>query len=186
MQLKTKSYKSFRDEVKNGDVLMYKNSGIIAWIVMKIIGSETYSHAGIVAWWNQRLMVMEAVGKGVIVTPLSYNIEHAHGDVEWYRSVEPISDERRIQMVQFAQQELGKKYAMWKAILLFIGRTLKLDFDKTDKLKRENHLFCSQYVSAIYNSIGIDLKKNLSDRFMAPDDIAASPKLEFQAIIKKM
>jgi hypothetical protein len=47
-----------------------------------------------------------------------------------------------------------------------------------DRLRRENKLFCSQYVAQIYNSIGLDLKKNREDRFMSPEDIARSPLME--------
>jgi hypothetical protein len=42
----------------------------------------------------------------------------------------------------------------------------------------ENKLFCSQYVAQIYNSIGLDLKRNREDRFMSPGDIARSRLLE--------
>ncbi len=54
----------------------------------------------------------------------------------------------------------------------------KRDLSKKDELRMEDKLFCSQYVAQIYNSIGLDLKKNREDRFMSPGDIASSPLLE--------
>jgi hypothetical protein len=54
----------------------------------------------------------------------------------------------------------------------------KRDLSKKDELRMENKLFCSQYVAQIYNSIGLDLKKNREDRFMSPGDIARSSLLE--------
>ena len=63
--------------------------------------------------------------------------------------------------------------------MLFGLRVLfKRDLSKRDELRMENKLFCSQYVAQIYNSIGLDLKKNGDDRFMSPGDIAKSPLLE--------
>ena len=62
-------------------------SRIIRWAT-----GSPYSHAGLAVWWNERLMVLEAVGKGVVVTPLSANVRGYHGDVEWFTSVD---DDRR-------------------------------------------------------------------------------------------
>ena len=73
-------YQIIRDTINNADVLMYKGTTLISRIIRKLTKSE-YSHAGIVAWWNERLMVLEAVGKGVIVTPISSNISHYKGEV---------------------------------------------------------------------------------------------------------
>jgi hypothetical protein len=163
---------------------MYKGTGIFSWLIKKATRSE-YSHASVVVWWNQRLMVMEAVGKGVIVNPLSHNVDHYHGDIDWYSSVQDIAPEQRTHMVQFAQQELGKSYDTWKAILVGIGAFFKKKVEEQDELRRSTELFCSHYVAEIYNAIGIDLKKETSDRFMVPDDIARSPQLQFRATIKK-
>ncbi|MFQ5824003.1 MAG: YiiX/YebB-like N1pC/P60 family cysteine hydrolase [bacterium] len=184
MNIKTYQYAHVRSQIKNGDVLMYKGKGLISFLITKITGSA-YSHAGIAVWWNKRLMVMEAVGKGVIVTPLSHNVEHYKGDVEWFWCKEQISDEHRIKMVQFAQEELGKSYAKWKLIIFGLFILLKKDMDKRDELRRANKLFCSYYVAQIYNSIGLDLKKNKSDRFMTPDDISKSPLLIKKAVLKR-
>ena len=55
---------------------------------------------------------------------------------------------------------------------------LRRNLGEKDELRRENKLYCSQYVARIYNAIGLDLKKNRDDRFMSPGDIARSPLLE--------
>jgi hypothetical protein len=81
-------------------------------------------------------------------------------------------------MVILAQEELGKSYARWKAMLFGLKVLFKRDLSIIDELRMENKLFCSQYVAQIYNSIGLDLKKNREDRFMSPGDIARSPLLE--------
>ena len=78
-----------RPHIKNGDVLMCRGRSLESRIVRWVTRSE-YSHAGLAVWWNGRLMVMEAVGRGVIVTPRSKNFLSYPGYVEWFTSVEEI------------------------------------------------------------------------------------------------
>jgi hypothetical protein len=170
-------YGLVRPHIKNGDVLMfkgkYRSSFLIRWLT-----KSAYSHAGIAVWWNERLMIMEAVMRGVRVTPLSRNIHQHKGNVEWFGCKKEIDEGDRLRMVIFAQEELGKSYARWKAVLFGVKVLFKRDLSEKDELRMENKLFCSQYVAQIYNSIGLDLKKNREDRFMSPGDIARSSLLE--------
>jgi hypothetical protein len=176
-------YEEIRDQIKNGDVLMYKGRGLISSIIQWVTRSP-YSHAGIAAWWNERLMVLEAKGRGVVVSPFSRNIKEYRGDVEWFSCVREISDEGRLNMVIFAQEELGKRYGRLKTIGLGLKTLFERNMEKRDRLKKESKLFCSEYVAQIYNSIGMDLKKQRSDRFMKPGDIAESPFLERRGTLK--
>lgn len=177
MESKILRYDEVRDQIRNGDVFMYEGKTVFSSIIRWVTRSP-YSHAGMAAWWNERLMVMEAKGNGVVTSPFSRSISHYKGGVEWLTCVKEISDQDRLRMVIFAQEELGKSYGRWKAILLGIKILLERDLDRRDRLKTENKLFCSEYVARIYNSIGLDLKKQRSDRFMKPVDIANSPLLE--------
>ena len=169
-------YDKFRSEIKNGDVLMYMGNSLLSKLI-RFVTKSNYSHAGIAVWWNDRLMVLEAVGKGVILTPMSKNVSHYNGWVDWLTATKPISKPKRLRMVQFAQKELGKEYSKWKLIIFGYILILGKDKDKRDKLRQANKLFCSQYVAQIYNSAGIDLKEGVSDRFTSPKDIAHSDKL---------
>jgi len=170
-------YDLVRPQIRNGDVLMfkgkYRSSFLIKWLT-----KSSYSHAGIAVWWNERLMIMEAVMSGVRVAPLSRNVYQHEGNVEWFSCKKEISEEDRLKMIIFAQEELGKSYARWKAVLFGVKVLFKRDLSEKDELRMENKLFCSQYVAQIYNSIGLDLKKNREDRFMSPGDLARSPLLE--------
>jgi hypothetical protein len=178
------AYDDHRTEIQNGDVLLYRGKGfesrIIQWATHSL-----YSHAGIAVWWNDRLMVMEAVGKGVVVMPLSTNVAAYRGDVEWFAAREPLSVTERHRLVAFAQRELGKDYALWKAVLLGIRILFQRDREKRDSLRREGQLFCSHYVAETYNAVGRDLKRGVSDRFMSPGDIAGSPVLVRRGALKK-
>jgi hypothetical protein len=176
-------YDLIRPQIRNGDVLMfkgkYRSSFLIKWLT-----KSPYSHAGIAVWWNERLMIMEAVMSGVRVAPLSRNIYQHKGNVEWFSCKKEISEEDRHKMIIFAQEELGKSYARWKAVLFGVKVLFKRDLSEKDELRMENKLFCSQYVAQIYNSIGLDLKKNREDRFMSPGDIAKSPLMEKRSKFK--
>ena len=130
-------------------------------------------------------MVLEAVGKVVIVTPLSANVRRYHGDVEWFACVEEIPEEDRHRMIEFAQQELGKEYARWKALKLGLRILFQKGEKQRDQLRRERQLFCSQYVAQVYNSVGKDLKRGVSDRFMSPADVAGSPLLKRAGALRK-
>jgi hypothetical protein len=177
MENKISKYEEVRLQIKNGDVIMYKGTKILPRLIRWLMGSP-YSHAGIAVWWNERLMVMEAAMRGVMISPLSLTIYRHKGSVEWFSCKKEISKEDRLKMVIFAQEELGKSYARWKSLLFGLKVLFKRDLGKKDELRMENKLFCSQYVAQIYNSIGLDLKKNREDRFMSPGDIARSPLLE--------
>ena len=177
MENKISRYEEVRPQIKNGDVIMYEGKSMVPKLVSWFTRSP-YSHAGIAVWWNERLMVMEAVMQGVRVAPLSRNIYQHKGNVEWFSCRKEIAEEDRLRMVIFAQEELGKSFARWKAVLFGLKILLNRNLSKKDQLRMENKLFCSQYVAQIYNSIGLDLKKNREDRFMSPEDIARSPLME--------
>jgi hypothetical protein len=181
---KKEFYGEVRSQIKNGDVLMYRGRSLVSRLICLLTHSR-YSHAGLAVWWNDRLVVMEAVGKGVMVPPLSSNVRHYDGRVEWYTSKEEISESERMQLVSFAQRELGKEYATWRAILLGLRILFNRHGEERDRLRREQKLFCSYYVAQAYNAINRDLKRGYSDRFMSPGDIAASPLLRRTAILYK-
>lgn len=125
------------------------------------------------------------MGKGVVVTPLSANVRHYHGEVEWFTCVEDILESDRHRMIGYAQQELGKEYARWKAIRLGLRILFQKGERQRDELRRARQLFCSQYVAEVYNSVGKDLKKGVSDRFMSPADVASSPLLRRAGALRK-
>ena len=169
-----KTYSTYRTKIKTCDVLLYQGKNWFSRAIRWVIKSP-YSHAGLVVWWNDRLIVLEAVSKGVIATPLSQNLSHYKGEVHLYSVLAKEID--RDKMLKFAQEELGKEYATWKMVLFGIKILLSKDLDKRDELRQAHKLYCSQYVARVYNSEGCDLKKNKADRFMSPNDIANSPRL---------
>jgi len=190
MELKKLRYGEIRSQIKDGDVLLYKGkgllrSGFVATLV-QIVTRSDYSHAGIAARWKNRLMVIEAVGNGVIVNPLSLSLERYHATVEWYSCKEEIiSDEKRGEMILYAQEELGKGFAVFLAFWFMIKILLIGRFSKSDRFHREKRYYCSEFVSNVYTRVGLDLKKERSDRYMSPDDIAHSNLLLPRGVLQR-
>jgi hypothetical protein len=185
-ELKELEYEGIRHKIRDGDILLYKGQGIISWAIKKFTRSE-YSHAGIAVRWNNRLMVMEAVREGVIVNPLRLSVGRYKGSVEWWFCTEGINDHDRLKMIVFAQKKLGKDFAFW--LLFYFAFAISFfirDLNKRDAYRGEKRLFCSLYVAEIYRmGAGLDLRKDLSDRFTSPGDIANSRLLQCGGTLKK-
>jgi uncharacterized protein YycO len=182
--VETYKYDQIRAAIKDGDILLYKGSGFFSDLIKRFTKSE-YSHAGVVSWWHNRLMVLEAVGRGVVATPISENISKYHGEVIWCVYRVGIPYDTRISMLYWAQLQLGKEYSEWKLVKFGLKILFKRKLDQDDRWRKSNKLFCSQYVSQMYNVGGLDLKENLSDEFTSPDDIAKSPKIKVCAKLEK-
>ncbi len=166
-------YKKYRGKIHDGDILLYSGRKIFSRLIRRITGSY-YSHAGIAVWWHKRLMVMETLSSGLSIRTMSRSVGRYNGHVDLFVSAKKINEKRRLRMVLLAQEELGKKYSYLGMIETGIRKILKLP-GRDNPLVRSEKLICSQFVAMLYNSIGIDLKKNEDDRFTIPDDIAHSP-----------
>ena len=182
-------YHEVRRDIKDGDILLYKGrglfrSGFIPTLVQWVTRSP-YSHAGLAAWWNDRLMVIEAIGNGVIVNPVSLSLERYHATVGWFSLKEEISDEKRREMILYTQKQLGKGYAVWLAFWFMIKMLFGGKVDRSDRFKEEPSFYCSQFVAQVYRKVDLDLKKERSDRYMSPDDIASSPRLVKRGVLQR-
>lgn len=183
------NYKEWRDILRDGDVVMYSGSGFFSWLIKKITRSN-YSHAGIVVWWNNRLMVLEAISKGIVVTPLSENISHYHGDVDLFCHMNLVDkwDKQhaaiRTQISIHAQLQLGKKYNRWRMIVYAWRLLYRTPFDKRDAFRKSSKMYCSYYVASCYNAAGLDIVPGLADSYTTPGDIVKSRKITKMGILK--
>jgi hypothetical protein len=186
MNSKNIFYNNYRNQFTDADIVMFKGTGLVSNIIQWKTKSD-YSHAGIVAWWNDRLMVLEAVGKGVEARPISYALKHYKGSFDYFRPKKELSMTagQRKKMIVFAQQQLGKEYATWQVVILFFKLLFNLKMTMKDDKKPVGKFFCSQYVSAVYKEGGYDLDIEFSDKFTTPDQISKSKLLEFVGTVKQ-
>src|SRR5690606_24802877 len=164
-------YSDIRGSIQDGDVLLFKGRGLLSRLISIFTGSE-YTHSGIAVWWNERLMVLAAVGKGVWAVPLSWRLATYKGTAYWWtadddkpRDMGVVLDRARI--VARAKIELGKEYASW--LLVRLARRILLHVrGGADPMRPPERLICSQYVSWAYREGNLDLMRNEPDCFTTP------------------
>lgn len=178
------NYLQHRSAMQDGDVLLFKGQSWLSKIIKWRTQSD-YSHAGIVVWWNGRLMVLEAIGQGVLARPISYNLEHYTGDIEYFRPQQKIATEVRTSMAQFAQAQLGKKYATRRLVGFFFKLIFKRPLQSQDSSEAAGRYFCSEYVADIYAKNGLDLDIERSSGYTSPDRLATAAGLSFVATLNR-
>lgn len=179
-------YLEARPLIKTGDVFLYQGrcflKPIVGWIApaTEWFTESPYTHAGMAIRWKDRLMVIESIGRGVIVNPCTLSFSRHRSDVDHftYRDEDKIDDDDREALIGHAVEELGKPFALWKAFLALARTKLRLPLKGLDKFEEESRFYCSHFVAHVYNSVGLDLSEGSPDKFMTPKGLAASPKLK--------
>ncbi|MBT1065953.1 hypothetical protein KJY73_20430 [Bowmanella sp. Y26] len=174
-------YAAIRPHMQDGDILLFGGTNAFSRLIRWACKSD-YSHAGIVAWWGERLMVLEAKGPGVVASPISDNLCHYPGNIDYFRLTpeHALDNAARKKMLDFALLQLGKKYNFWQLVPFFF----KLVFKKLHKHRGwQDHdiassYFCSEYVSAIYTKADRDLDILYPNHFTSPQAIGQSKLLE--------
>ena len=165
-------YSEVRAQVRSGDILLFRGRALLSRIIRKITRSP-YSHAGILAWWNERLMVLEATGPGVIARPLSRVVKLYDGKVELWTTDSKLDREA---VIRTAKKELGKHYA--STALFRILRKIVVGIKRQpDPWRPPEKFVCSQFVSYAWRAGGIDLTDDEPDEFTTPGHIAAAKAL---------
>ena len=172
-------YEHHRHEILDGDIVGYSGEGLVSSAIKLATGSDT-SHTGFLSWWNGRLMVLEAVGKGLIVTPFSKNVNEYHGRVKVYKWRIPLTKKEQTNMLEYASWELGEDYSTFGMLYYGLRPVFMWDIDERDEFKRSVRFYCSHWTAKITNKAGRDLKENLADRFMSPDDVVGSKHLDLR------
>ncbi len=179
-----REYDSVRGLIETGDIFLYRGSSfwkpIVGWIspATKWFTESPYTHAGMAIWVGGRLMVIESIGRGVIMNPCSMSFDRHRSDVEWFRHRDPLSDEQRTKLLDLGLEALGKRFAFWKAFVALLKVKLGLPMERIDKYESEDRYYCSHFVASVYSGIGLDLMKQRGDPDMTPKDLFESPHLK--------
>lgn len=177
-------YSDIRSQIHTGDILLFQGQSPLSRLIRWGSGSN-YSHAGFAAWWDRRLLVFQASGRGAEVLPVSSAVDAYDGQVDWYalREAHRLSSECEHELVTQAVTLLGRSYArgglahlMWRmARGRFRGRP--------DPKACPDSLFCSQYVSYCFRTVGSDLVLDTDDGSTSPADLSRSPLLELRGVL---
>lgn len=113
-------YIDVRNQIKSGDILAWSHGGWSSWYdiqvsIVRMFTQSEYSHVGIAWVIGGRVFIIEAVGSGVRIFPLSreipfYWIPQGEADY-WNDAVE-----------EHMLSRIGDKYSKWDAILAFFGK----------------------------------------------------------------
>lgn len=167
-------YAGIRREIRDGDILLFRGKSWISRIIRRVTGSP-YSHAAIVSWWDDRLMVLEAVGKGIVVSRMSIVVQQYSGKVELWTTDEKLV---RTEVIRAAQRLLGKRYSPYKLVRNLARLVFRRPrHDEVDPDAPPDDFICSEFVSRVWRAGGIDLVKDSPDMYTKPSDIAKSPRL---------
>ena len=143
-------YFDVRDQIQNGDVLLFRGSLLHSRIIQRWTRS-VYSHVGLALWIRtdgvKRLMVIEAMeGRGIQLFPLSEYLQK--GDhVDWFA----ITDEsiQRDKVIAWAMTRLGRDYASpWQFLRSFgfISKRIANALGLATKVD-QNRWFCSWFAA---------------------------------------
>ena len=135
-------YADARKEIKSGDVLAWTHNGIKSWadfevFFVRLFQRSEYSHVGVAWVIGGRVFVLEAVGSGVRIFPLSMALHFYWIPIGVWSDV----------METFAMAQVGASYSKWEAIRGFFGATRK-----DDKWQ------CAEYTRMILEFGGIELE----------------------------
>jgi hypothetical protein len=166
---------------------LFTGSTLLSRLISLFTGSE-YTHSGIAVWWNERLMLLEAAGKGVWAVPLSWRLGTYKGRAYWLTADEDKLREKdivldRARIVARAKVELGKEYAAWLLVRLARRIILRLR-GGADPMRPPDKLICSQYVSQAYRAGNLDLVDGEPDSFTTPAHLASCEYLRNRGLLQ--
>ncbi|RMH39504.1 MAG: hypothetical protein D6689_16400 [Deltaproteobacteria bacterium] len=179
------AYASIREQVKDGDLLLFQGRGWLSRVINRVTGKaqstrRSYSHSGIAMWWHppvvprSRLMVFQAVGRGVEVQPASRAVDRYSGHVDWF----PLTDEARSRLdvdrlFTFCLEHLGAKYSVL-GLVSYLWHRIIGDLEGARERQSPRKMFCSWYVSHVFTEAGLDPDVRHPSHFTAPNDLADS------------
>ena len=128
-------------------------------------------------------MVLESVGKGIVLRPLSVAVGDDHLDVTLCKLI-GVTDEQREVIVNSLLDRIGTKYAIWDAVKVMVRRIFNTHVDREDMAKASNAFFCSWAAAKAQTDAENDLFPNLADKYILPQDFAHTPKLILEGILE--
>lgn len=177
-------YRKVRETIQTGDVMLFKGKGLLSWIIRKGSGSD-YSHSALASWEGERLMIYQAVFKGLTHVPASEAVAKYDGQVDWW-SVRTEYDDRinRPAIIEEAQKHVNKPFATFELFKLMFLMLIGKYKGTPDPKKPPKAMFCSWYVSRSYRIGGpLDLVEGTEDACTSPAMLQNSEKMMLRGIL---
>lgn len=105
--------------------------------------------------------------------------------MDWFTYHEEIFDATRDALIDHTVEDLGKRFAFWKAFLALMKTWAHVPLKSLDRFEEKSRFYCSQFVAHACDSVGLDLKEQHATEDMTPKDLATSPKLKNRGSIYK-
>ena len=135
------NYADARQKIKSGDVLLWRCTGLVPWLIRKITKSQ-WAHVGIAIWWGDRLMVVDSYPvKGTRARPLGRCI-----DTATWLPMPPLEGRWTAEASSFALEELGRGYSYQNLFKTWMGLNLA-----------RSGYHCAQYAGGILERCGLKL-----------------------------
>lgn len=179
----TLSYREVRERIRDGDVLCFTGRTVLSRFIMRLSRGK-FSHSGLAFWWADRLMVLQVeLLPGVQALPVSRAVGAYDGRVEWFSLKDELRTEARIDALRrVAQMRLGDPFSVLDLVLIGLHYSIGTPLPGG---RRTNHEFvCSQFVAHCYATAGLDLEPAKPDIGTTPDDLARSPHLVRQGVLR--
>lgn len=155
--------------MKKGDILLISNRfDFIGYLIRKVIKSE-WNH---VAWAINDTHLIEVIGRGIIICPLTKYINKRYR-IKLVRIV-GLKEEPLNQALHFALGCL-RKYSYWNWVKTF---TL-LVFGYKGKLPR---MVCSGLIALALSKIGWYFRKDINPLKITPADISQTKKMRLKKV----
>jgi len=189
-------YGDARSLIQEGDVLLFRGSGIISWLIQRY-GSGMHSHVGMAHWDGQSLHCVEfREFKGGRSVALRTQVSQHSERIDVFRPAKQLvyetnefnlTDEIRSKITNIMLEMTGLPYG-WKNIWKLAKHYLPFFRLAPQNVKDDdvtNIFVCSTAVAYAYRSAYVDPVPYLADAAVAPPDLARSALFEYQFTLKK-
>ena len=152
-------YINIREEIKDGDILLYRGNGLMSKLIRYFDDNASWSHIGIAKWVGKRLFTIEMWDYGIEFIPLSRRID-SYTD---FSIIRPVNiNPQIIDAGLDATLGLVEKDEQYDYLMLLRIAILKKTGINLVKLKEKHTFICSELAQYFCNQIGVTCYENLS------------------------
>jgi len=180
--VKVAFYRDVREELRDGDIVLYRRGRRLSNLLIGVAGRSPYVHAGMLAWWGDDLMLLETIqGAGGRAILFSSQVQQYPGKWDVFRVKDPDKKFVPGAAISYMRRSTSRPYGWWGlartalAHLPVVRLFVPVD---TNDTSNGSLPFCSHLVSSAARHAGADLVPNLADRLTEPSDLGRSALLE--------